>query len=188
MAGRPGRPEQDDVPPCAFGEFVRLMATQSLRPRDVFGPLPTDPPQPTPAYVPCFFRSPSQERLTSRPDIAVQEDSFLDSPPTPRMHPLPEACLSCGAAARDIQVPRCGDLEHSRTCLSEESSDHPPGCRHGRGRYRDCRRSHHHFPLLVRWVALRKTRFGPKTDGRTHLTSRIPPSARSVSQRQLRRP
>ena len=166
-------------------EFGRLMATQRLWPRDVFGPLPTDLPQPTPAYVPV-----SSVHLARSALRAVQTLQFRrTASSTPLRHPV---CIhwrrhvfmrsSCeGHSGATMRRPGAfTDLP----IRGEQRS--PPGCYHGRCRYRDCRRSHHHFHLLVRWVALRETRFGPKTDGRTHLTSRIPPPARSFSQRHLR--
>ena len=132
-----------------------------------------------------FSRCPSQEHLTTSPDSVVQEDSFPDFPPTPSVHPLPEAYHHAEQLRGIFWCPRYRDQEHSRKCLSEESSDHPQDVVMAEA---DTTTTGDlaTIPTFVRWVALRKTRFGPKIDGRTHLTSWIPSPAKSVSQRQLR--
>ena len=86
---------------------LRTHSHSELRPRDFFGSLSTDPPQPTPAYA-YVFPLPREERFTTGADNTVQEDNFPDSPPTLSEQPLPETKPHTEKMRRTF---RCDDNE-----------------------------------------------------------------------------
>ena len=108
---------------------LRTHSHSELRPQDFFGSLPTDPPQPTPAYAYVFFHC--QDRSVLRP---VQTIRFRrTASPTPHRHSL-------SSYGRRPSLIRRGCEEHSGAMIMK------PGAftdmkSSRRRKSRDCRRS-----------------------------------------------